>query len=156
MNIKPDTASWYTTRFITGHLKAFLEQNNYVLSEADRYRTGGRYPVFTAARGLSKEIIEVRGTLEKEWLPATGPGGNRVQTLSATLLHPFSLWTARYGEERNRSVCVPDLITTREMLHRLSDYFACNQLYLKIYLVDQTGKVSVIQLNPHKKSCGFC
>jgi hypothetical protein len=156
MDNKP--IDWYSTQFITQSLRTYLKKKRYLLTEPEEARPIGVDHIIVAARRLSKEIIEIRGTItqadttETEANNANEERGfiNTLHFLFNVTLSPISFFTPG-NEYEDRSLCLPDLNHHRETLEKLEDYFTTHGLHLKVYLVNENGAVDIFQLNPAKK-----
>ena len=150
-----EPSEWYTTQFIKNSLKHYLENQGFRLSEADQEQPLQIDKVIVATKLLSKEVIEIKGTLteiidnktEEQMLKKAGFFKEATDFLSDLLLSPISFLTAYNGDEKGHCLCLPDIRLYREILEKVSEYFTSNQLHFKFYLVNQQGSVHVFSLN---------
>ncbi|HEV8285076.1 MAG TPA: hypothetical protein VGQ09_12250 [Chitinophagaceae bacterium] len=146
--------NWYTTQFITNSLKQYLKEKGFRLGEPDQFPSNFDH-VIISTKLLSKEIIEIRGTVNEtteteEPVEKNDNGFIEVMHfLLDIMLSPINLFNSMNGYEGDRCLCLPDTGEYRKVLDKLKDYFTSNQLHLKVYLVDQSGTVDVFCLNPN-------
>jgi hypothetical protein len=156
MDNKP--IDWYSTQFITQSLRTYLKKKRYLLTESEEERPAGVDHIIVAAKRLSKEIIEIRGTINQAAPAETEVNNtneergfiNTLHFLFNVTLSPISFFTPG-NEYEDRSLCLPGLDHHRETLEKLEDYFTTHSLHLKVYLVNQNGSVDIFQLNPAKR-----
>jgi len=154
------TTAWYTTQFITNSLKQYLKKNGFRLSERDELHSTNSDHAFVSTKLLSKEIIEIRGTVSKETVTKTEEQIRKkdvgfieiTQFLLDKMLSPINFFKSTNGHVGNLCLCIPDTHRYRKVVDKLKDYFISNMLHLKIYLIDQNGSVEVVYLNPNKKT----
>jgi len=166
MNTIAEASAWYTTQFITNSLRHYLENLGFRLNEPDQEQPVQIDKVVVATKLLSKERIEIRGTIDElagpldksEESQTEGQGEKRsnlfmgaMNFLSDVLLLPVNFFSPQNSDEKNRCLCLPDIEQYREILEKVELYFISNQLHLKIYFVSQNGSVQALCLNPTKK-----
>lgn len=153
------TARWYTTAFISGALKSYLEDHGYSISEEESEE---KHPncdeLVVATRLFNKEMIEVKGTILSAEALVETEGNRRMKIfsdamhwLSDVLLSPISFFVRHYADEKSPSLCLPDLPQYRDLLEKVGEYFTTNDLHLKVYLVKESGQVTVLQLNESER-----
>lgn len=156
MKITNLTTRWYTTSFISGALRAYLEDHGFrILDENEEDGSSNSDEVIVASKFFGKEFIEIRGTVVSEHeLHEATQSSKRLKLLtdamywlSDVLLSPITFFASNYSDGKNRSLCLPDLPHYRELLEKVTDYFTTNNLNLKVYLVDMNGAVEVTYLN---------
>jgi hypothetical protein len=160
MNTTHNTAAWYTTRFITNGLKDYLKEKGFRINESEVQHSAHLTNAVVSTRLLSREVIEIRGTLTEAVNTETQEKGDKrgsgfreiMHFVFDTLLLPISIFTSANGDERSRCLCIPDIEQYRKVLDKIQEYFAFNEMQLKIYLVNQYGAVDVLYLNPHKNN----
>ena len=154
------TTTWYTTQFITNSLRQYLKSNGFRLSEREVQLSTNSDHAFVSTKRLSKEIIEIRGTVSKETLTKREEQIRKkdsgfieiTQFLLDMILSPINFFKSINGHEGNLCLCIPDIHQYRKVVDKLKDYFISNMLHLKIYLIDQSGSVEIVYLNPHKEN----
>ncbi len=151
------TTAWYTTQFITNSLKQYLKEKRFRLSEPEEQHSLNFDNAIVSTKLLSKEVIEIRGTIAQaaeteEQVEKSDIGFIGVMRfLFDIMLAPVSFFTSINGDEKSRCLCLPDLVQYRKILDKLKEYFASNQMHLKIYLINENGSVDVFYLNADKK-----
>jgi hypothetical protein len=145
---------WYTTSYISASLKNFLEENGYNISEELEEKPANCDEIVVATKMFSKEIIEIKGTVVSEEVLKESESNKRLRLLtdamhwlSDILLSPISFFVRHYADDKSPSLCLPDLEQYREILEKVKEYFSTNNLHLKVYLVNESGGVHVVQLN---------
>lgn len=148
------TTRWYTTAFISGSLKSFLEENGYSIVEEPEEKAANCDDIIVATKLFGKEVIEVKGTVMSNDAFIESEGNKRLKLLSDAmhwlsdvLLSPISFFARHYADEKSPSLCLPDLEQYREILEKVREYFTTNNLNLKVYLVNEAGGVQVLHLN---------
>ena len=152
------STAWYTTQFITQSLQKYLRKKRYLVTESEDKCPVGVDHILIATRRISKELIEIRGTVshaatsELKVNSADEERGfiDTLHFLFNVTLSPLNFFN-QLNDFEDRSLCLPDLNHHREILEKLEDYFTTHSLHLKVYLVSQKGSVDVLQLNPAKK-----
>src|SRR5262245_56981882 len=151
MNQATTAEKWHTTQFITNRLQQYLKEQGFRLTEPeDHLRQLNN--AFVATKLLSKELIQIRGTFSNttevstnEELEINDNGFLEViRFFLEVLLSPINFLYSMNGYDGDRCLCLPDTEQYRKVLDRLTDYFAFNNLHLKIYLVDQEGCVQIV------------
>ncbi len=152
------TTTWHTTQFITNSLKQYLIEKGFRLSEPEEQHSLNFDNAIVSTKLLSKEVIEIRGTIPEAAETETEEIGKRVggftgviRFLFDIMLTPVSFFTSINGDEKSRCLCLPDLKRYRKILDKLKEYFASNEMHLKIYLINENGSVDVFYLNTDKK-----
>jgi hypothetical protein len=151
--------TWYTTQFITNSLKQYLREKGWRFREPEEQYSLNFDSAIVSTKLLSKEVIEIRGTIAEaaetqteEYVGKSDSGFIGVMRfLFDLMLSPVSFFTSINGDEKSRCLCLPDLKQYRKILDKLGEYFASNQMHLKIYLINENGIVDVFYLNPGKK-----
>jgi len=147
---------WHTTHFVSNKLQQYLKEQGFRLSDPEDH-LHQLNNAFVATKLLSKELIQVRGTFNNatevsEELEKNDYGfWDVIRFFVEILLSPINFFNSMNGYEGSRCLCLPDTDQYRMVMERLGDYFAFNNLHLKIYLVDRDGNVKIVYLNPTKK-----
>ncbi len=148
------TTRWYSTSHISHSLKAYLIENGYGISEEQEEKNSNCDEVVVATRMFTKEVIEIKGTIESEESLKETESSKRLKLLtdamnwiSDLLFSPISFFVRHYADDKSPSLCLPDLEQYREILEKVKEYFTTNNLHLKVYLVNESGGVQVIHLN---------
>lgn len=137
-------------------LQHYLKQNGYKSIKEDAELIKEHNDLLVVARHGRKELIDVRGlsafsaVLEKEEEQASIADHllHSMQYLAEAFLYSF-IHVGRYfkGEKVLSSLALPDTERYRQILKNLGEYFTCNNLDFKIYLVSETGEVLERNLN---------
>jgi len=148
------TTHWHTTQFISTSLKAYLEDHGYRILDEQEEHHSNCDDVIVASKIFGKEVIEIRGTIETPEAVKETESSKRAKLfteamywLSDVLLWPITFFANHYNDDKNRSLCLPDLEQYKELIEKLREYFTNNNLNLKVYLVNASGDVHITHLN---------
>jgi len=150
------TTNWHTTQFIESNLKKYLRKKGFRISKPEGESSFDH--TIICARLLSREIIEIRGTVT-ETLEAIAE--RKIETTDDSfreithsilnlMFSPIVLFNSVRDHEKNLCLCLPDTEQHRAILEKLEDYFVSHKLQLKIYLVNRSGSVDIFYVNPIK------
>ena len=141
--------NWYSNEFIYNSVATFLKENGYKVHKNNfRKGTNKAGTVIIASKFLKKEVIEVKGFSDYYSVIS--------ETVAAKDTSAKSWFTeALFNSIVNFSLCdtadiamaLPNAGRYREIIQRLNDYFSINDLYFKIYLVNEDGSIEVSNLN---------
>jgi|SRR4030095_463768 len=153
------TTNWHTTQFITNSLRQYLRKKGFRLDQPGEQHSFQSDHAIVCSRLLSREFIEIRGTITKGTETETEEQIEKnsftglMHFLFDMMLMPVGFFTSlnKEGGEIRRCFCLPDLNHYRKILEKLSEYFSLNEMHLKIYLINENGSVDVFYLNPGKK-----
>lgn len=145
------TSDWYSEEFIYNSVTTFLKENGYKVQKENAVKeeeAGERKIV--ATKFFRREIIEVKG-----YPNYYDSNNNPVITLakSPSVKHWFSeaLFNSFVNfsltENSDVAIALPNVPRYRAMIKRLNDYFTVNDLYFKIYLVNEDRSVDIVNLN---------
>jgi len=159
MNTTTKDIDWYTNQFITNSLRQYLKKKGFRLSEPEEQYSLNFYNVIVSTKLLSKEVIEIRGTITEAAQIETEEQVGKNDSGFIEVIHfffdvifsPISFFTSGNGDERRWCLCLPGLEQNRNILTKLKEYFTYNNMHLKVYFVNQNGSVDVFYLNPNKK-----
>lgn len=141
--------TWYSEEFIYTSVVKYLKENGYkvqkegVVKEAEKAEK-----IITASKFFKKEVIEVKG------FPYYNP--NHLHTVVPKATHAKSWFTeALFNSFVNFSsfsdaevaMALPNVGRYQAIIKNLNDYFTVNDLYFRIYLVNEDGSVDVSNLN---------
>lgn len=152
-------SEWHNTQFITHSLKHYLESKGFRLNKPDEEQLNQSDKIIVATRLLSKEIIEIRGTVEDSiQLPPEEQAGKKgslfmdaIKLISETLLLPIGFLSPQNIDQESHCVCLPDIGQYRRLIEKVEEYFISNCMHLKVYFVKQNGSVRITYLNPTKR-----
>ena len=138
-------ANWYSEAFISNSVISFLKESGYKIHRESSSRETEK--IITATKFFKKEVIEVKG------FPYT-PSGREAVTAKNThakswfaeaLFNSFINFTVI--ENAEVAMALPNVSRYRAIIEKLYDYFSANDLYFRIYLVNEDGSVEVSNLN---------
>lgn len=149
-------SNWDSEDFISNSLVAYLKENGYKIHK-DLYN---KMPdkidtIITASKFFSKEIIEVKGypggfykTSNKAMPKNINQGYHAKKWFSEALLNSFVNFGKYYSNDSAVvAMALPNVERYKTIIEKVEDYFSMNNLYFKIYLVNQDGQVEVSNLN---------
>lgn len=143
-------SDWYSEEFIYNSVVHFLKENGYKIHKDNPKKEAAKAErVISASKFFKKEVIEVKGYPHYYYLPTP-------DTLPAKSTHAKSWFTeALFDSFVNFSLsdnvevamAVPNVSRYQAIIKKLNDYFSINDLYFRIYLVNEDGSVEVSNLN---------
>ena len=154
--IKSDESSeWYSEEFVCNSLVAHLKKNGYkVHEEKPKSLTGKAEKIITVSKYFTKEIIGIKGLP-----PATDRNGLlKVLDKDASpqvknwfyesLFNSFINFGKYYSDENAvGAMALPNVERYKAIVDKVQDYFTSNNLYFKLYMVNENGDVDVLNLN---------
>lgn len=153
-NIPSSPAEWYSEDFIYDAVISYLKENGYKVQKEAPPKDGAKQErIINASKFFRKEIIEVKGfphynhnNAHHTPLKTTHQAKN---WFSEALVNSFS----NFGNFDNAEVAMalPNVSRYRAIIEKLHDYFTINDLFFRIYLVNQDGSVEVSNLNEKHK-----
>ncbi len=148
------TGDWYSEEFIRQSVEKFLKSNGYKIQKDASPERGDK--LITASRFFRKELIEIKGFPASYYTNDT----NKVTLKNDSTAHQAKSWFfealfnsfINFGKYYNRenvvvAMALPNVGRYKTIINRLQDYFTLNNLYFKIYLVNEDGSVEVSNLN---------
>ena len=153
-DISPTSTDWYSEDFIYDALVTYLKENGYKVQKPVVPKDGTKAEkIINASRFFKKEIIEVKG------FPQYNPGNPNQASLKAT--HHAKNWFseaivnsfANFGnfEHAEIAMALPNVSRYRALVEKLHEYFTVNDLFFRIYLVNEDGSIEVSNLNEKHK-----
>ncbi len=146
--IKP--VDWYSEEFIYNSIVNFLKENGYkVHRDNPQKETERSGRIITASKFFKKEVIEVKGfpnhyySLTRESLPVKSTHAK--SWFTEALFNSFINFSINDSAEV--AMALPNVGRYQAIIKKLDDYFSINDLYFKIYLVNEDGSVEVSNLN---------
>lgn len=149
-------SDWCSEEFISNSLVAYLKESGYKIHK-DLYN---KMPdkidtIITASKFFSKEIIEVKGypadfyKINNKEVPKHISQVNHAKKwFSEALLNSFVNFGKYYSNDSAVvAMALPNVDRYKTIIEKVQDYFSMNNLYFKIYLVNQDGQVEVSNLN---------
>lgn len=148
------TGDWYSEEFIRQSVEKFLKSNGYkIQKELSSQRVD---KLIVASRFFRKELIEIKGFPASYYTNDTNkpPLKNDSTAYQAknwffeALFNSFINFGKYYNHENVIvAMALPNVGRYKTIINRLQDYFTLNNLYFKIYLVNEDGSVEVSNLN---------
>lgn len=144
------SVDWYSEEFIYNSAINFLKENGYKIhkdnSKKEPERAGR---IITASKFFKKEVIEVKG-FPHYYNPATpeavsAKSTNAKSWFTEALFNSFVNFSL--ADNAEVAMAVPNVSRYQAIIKKLNDYFFTNDLYFRIYLVNEDGSVEVSNLN---------
>lgn len=143
----PHSTDWYTDDFIHSSVVRFLKDNGYKIHK-ENPREGERDERrIYASRFFKKEVIEVKGLHQapSAALLSVNKAAHARLSVSEALFNSFINFNTVDNAEV--AMAVPNVSRYQAIIEKLHDYFTFNDLYFRIYLVNEDGSVEVSNLN---------
>lgn len=144
-----ENTEWWSEDFIFLSVESYLKENGYKVQKETRLKDSDKSEtIIAASKFFKKEIIEVKG------YPHYHPGHQYPTIPKAT--HAKSWFTealfnsfVNFSSFENAEVAMalPNVGRYQAIIKNLTDYFTVNDLYFRIYLVNEDGSVEVSNLN---------
>jgi hypothetical protein len=157
-NVASDQVNhWYSEEFIIDSITAYLKDNGYKIHKENAKPLERPEKVVIASKYFTKEIIEIKG------FPTKGgaySGLQKASTTSAHAKHWFSeallssfVNFGKYYSIENAEVAMalPNVERYKAIIEKVQDYFTVNNLYFKLYLVNEEGDVEISNLNENMR-----
>ncbi len=143
------SADWYSEEFIYQSVIKFLKENGYKIHKNKNVRETERAGrIITASKFFRREVIEIKGSpyYYSSTRKSLRPRSTRAKSWFAT---PRFNSFVNTGIVDNAEVvmALPNVGRFLAIIKKLKDYFYINDLYLKIYLVNEDGSVDASNLN---------
>lgn len=147
-------SKWFSEEFIYTNVVKYLKENGYKIYDEPVVRENGKCErVINASKFFKREIIEVKGLPENAVTQSQLP----VKTVqhakswfSDALLHSFTNFATFDNAEI--AMALPNAGRYVAIIEKLHDYFTVNDLYFRIYLVNEDGSIEVSNLNEKFKN----
>jgi hypothetical protein len=141
---------WYSEEFIYTSIVKYLKENGYKVLKENRQKEAEKPDkIITASKFFKKEMIEVKGYPgyhPNQSHPA--PKSTQAKSwFSEALVNSFVNFS-RFADAEI-AIALPNVGRYQTIIRNLNDYFTLNDLYFRIYLVNEDGSVEVSNLN-HK------
>ena len=141
--------NWYSEEFIYASVAKYLKENGYKVQRDNPSKEGGKSEkIIVATKFLKKEIIEIKGLrlYNLDQVHTIAPRTNAPKSwFSEALLNSFINFSS--FENVEVAMALPNVGRYQAIIKNLNDYFTANDLYFRIYLVDEQGTVDVSNLN---------
>ncbi len=148
------TDDWFSEEFISQSVIKFLKANGYKIQKEYASERGEK--LISASRYFKKELIEVKGfptsyfsnDINKAPLKNSSVAHAAKNWFSEALFNSFMNFGNYYSNENVVvAMALPNVERYQIIIKRLQDYFTLNDLYFKIYMVNEDGDVEVSNLN---------
>lgn len=141
--------TWYSEEFVYASVVKYLKENGYKVQKDSRLKEADKSEkVITAAKFFKKEIIEVKGLphYDPHHLHVVAPKATHAKSwFSEALFNSFVNFST--FENAEVAMALPNVGRYQAIIKNLNDYFTENDLYFRIYLVNEDGSVDVSNLN---------
>jgi hypothetical protein len=145
----------FSEEFISASIEKYLRDNGYKIQKQVSINISGKEElVIVGSKYFEKEIIEVKG------YPKTFEEQESSLSKKTTATHQVKRWFSdalfssfvnfgKYYSNHNVLVAMalPNVSRSKAVIQIVKDYFTENNLYFKIYLVNENGDVEVLNLN---------
>ncbi len=146
----PTASQWYSEDFIFTSVVKFLKENGYKIQKEIPIKDGGKSDkIINATKFFKREIIEIKGfpyceSNDTIHLPVKA-SQHAKSWFSDALVNSFY----NFGTFENAEVAMalPNIGRYQAIVEKLHDYFTINDLYFRIYLVNEDGSIEVSNLN---------
>lgn len=142
------STDWYSEDFIYKSVVKYLKENGYKVQKEVQPKDGEKTErVITASKFFKKEIIEVKGFPHHN---------NHINPVPVKATHAKSWFTealfnsfVNFSNFENAEVAMalPNVGRYQAIIEKLNDYFTVNDLYFRVYMVNEDGTVEVSNLN---------
>lgn len=146
--IKP--FDWYSEDFIYTNVVKFLKENGYkVQKDNTEQEIEKNRRIIIASKLFKREVIEVKGfpyyyhPVTRKSIPAKGTHAKKWFT--EALFNSFANFSL--SDNAEIAMALPNVGRYQAIIKKLNDYFSVNDLYFRIYLVNEDGSVEVSNLN---------
>lgn len=154
--INPDASinNCFSEAFITDSITRYLKENGYKVSKEHAAENGQK--IITASTFFKKELVEIKGAPANYFVSAE----KNALVKNAGALHQARQWFSealfsslinfgKYYQNENVTIAMalPNSPRYKTIITSLHDYFTLNDLYFKIYLINEDGAVEIYNLN---------
>ena len=145
-----ESADWYSEEFIYTSVVNYLKENGYKIQKDNVSKeTEKAERTITATKFFKKEVIEVKGFPHYYFQPPSqivAPKSTHAKSwFSEALFNSFMNFSMIDNGEV--AMALPNVSRYQTIINKLNDYFTVNDLYFRIYLVNEDGSVEVSNLN---------
>ncbi|MDQ6813622.1 MAG: hypothetical protein M3040_07800 [Bacteroidota bacterium] len=158
-NIQPHTVAiknddWYTEEFIYTSVAKYLRDLGFKVQKENRLKDQEKSGIIiTASRYFKKEIIEIKGYPHyyHNQMHSVSPKATQAKSwFTEALFNSFVNFSS--FENAELAMALPNVSRYQAIIKNLTDYFTANELYFRIYLVNEDGSVDVSNLNLHQQT----
>ncbi|TDH26477.1 hypothetical protein EXU57_10315 [Segetibacter sp. 3557_3] len=149
---------WYTEDFIATSIVQYLKENGFRIHKDSR-EVGRNDKIITASRFFTKEVIGIRGLTDTSGrdsllkvMEKNNPSHNAKAWLTESLFNSLVNFGKYYSDDSSDiAMALPNVDKYKAIIERVQEYFAVNQLSMKVYLVNKDGQVEISNLNVKHK-----
>jgi hypothetical protein len=149
-NTSVKNTAWYSEDFIYESVVKYLKENGYKVQKETPSKDLPEKPerIIAASKFFKKEVIEVKGYphYNPNHLPAVTQKSTHAKSWFTEALFNSFVNFASF-ENAEVAMAVPNVSRYQAIIKNLNDYFTVNDLYFRIYLVNEDGSVEVSNLN---------
>ncbi|MCW3111414.1 MAG: hypothetical protein JWQ09_5920 [Segetibacter sp.] len=155
--IKSDESTeWYSEEFICNSLIIYLKKNGYKIHEEKaKSPTGKTEKIITVSKFFTKEIIGIKGLQQVpdrssllKVLDKNDSSSQAKNWFYESLFNSFINFGKYYSDENAvGAMALPNVERYKAIIEKVQDYFTSNDLYFKLYMVNENGDVDVLNLN---------
>ncbi len=142
-------ANWFSEEFISAQVVKFLKENGYKVHREPFGKDHDKSDkIITASKYFRKEIIEVKGFPTSHLHSPTAMPAKNTHAKSwftEALFNSFVNFSS--FENAEVAMALPNVGRYQAIIRNLNDYFTVNNLFFRIYLVNENGSVEVSNLN---------
>lgn len=144
----------FSCEFIAGSITRYLRENGYrVEKEIVKNVSGKHEQLIIASKYFQKEVIEVKGYQNAGTNNANSPDKpNGIYPVKQWFIEALFNSFANFGRYYSNdsvwvSMALPNIHRSKAIIDKVRDYFTLNDLYFKIYMVNENREVEVLNLN---------
>jgi len=140
---------WFSDDFIYNSVVDYLKENGYKIQKENANKDLERSEkIIIASKFFKKEIIEVKGFpqyISNHTSTSLPKSTHAKNWFTEALFNSF----INFGRIENAEVAIalPNVSRYQAIITKLNEYFTANDLYFKIYLVNEDSSVEVSNLN---------
>jgi hypothetical protein len=151
-----ESIGWYYEEFIYKSLVIYLKKNGYKIhEEKPKSQVGKPEKIITVSKYFTKEIIGIKGLQSfsdrsslLKVLDQTENSSQIKNWFYDSLFNSFINFGKYYSDENAvGAMALPNVERYKAIIEKVQDYFTSNNLYFKLYLVNENGEVEVLNLN---------
>lgn len=139
---------WYSEEFIHESVVKYLKENGYKIQRDNSKEQDKPERSIVALKFFKKEIIEVKG-FPRLYNHSHEIVANKNSNAKSWFVEAFfnSLLNFSMVDNAELAMAVPNVSRYQAIIAKLNDYFTINDLYFRLYLVNEDGSVEVSNLN---------
>lgn len=143
------SVDWCSDEFVYKSVIGFLKQNGYKIhKETEKKGTEKSGRIITASKFFKKEVIEVKGFSYHHSGNHDLPPARQTYAKSWFSEALFNSFLNFSGNDHTEvAMALPNVARYQAIIEKLNEYFSVNNLYFRVYLVNEDGLVEVSNLN---------